>query len=567
MNSLRPLLFLSTRSLFNTLRRAITSPRRLIVVGAMVLYYFTIFIRPALIPSQSPNLPPGVGQIPFPPLEILDAFAFAVFLGISLLMMLGMMSYQGSFRPPDVDMLFPTPVSPKAVLGFRMLRDYLVTLLLPFFIAILSLRGAKRGWTEIFRNMPHPEYSGYTLRAMTLSWILMAMCWISLSYAISLWINRSDTRSDRNKQYFTTFLGIWILGSIAYIGWRLYTLPAGNVKELITVAQSPILRVLFFTASFATKFTLAPLQGSLASAMVGIGGLVATICIGLSLTLKQVGWLYDQAAARGFAASKARALQRSGDYMGIAAERARARAGRARTIKTSFFHRLKMRGPWALVWKELFLQPRAVLGMLVVLLLVGVSFSLVPAMMPINRDIKEAGFLLLFMQGMAVMLVTLVLAQTGFIEVLKRVDLQKPLPFSPMTIAAFEIGAKSILPMLCCGVGAVVAWLINPHLWLYCVAALIFSPGLSLLLGSTVFCVIMFFPDVEDPTQRQFRGLITLLGAVFTGFLPVLTFAGLMFLSLSAPLAAALGSLVAFGVSALLCYLSGQLYANFNPAE
>ena len=85
------------------------------------------------------------------------------------------------------------------------------------------------------------------------------------------------------------------------------------------------------------------------------------------------------------------------------------------------------------------------------------------------------------------------------------------------------------------------------------------------------FLVTVLFPDIDDPTQRSFRGVMIML-ALGIFLLPVMiTTFGVMFLlqglAIGVVLGAALGGAIALGISFLVSLLSGNLYAQFNPSE
>lgn len=563
---MKPLWFLTCRSFVNGVKRALSSPRRLIGLLFFTGYYFMFFIRPALMNGRGfSGLPPGapVGKLEFPPLEIIDAFAFGILALMSLFMMLGVMAQQTGFKPADVDVLFPTPVPPRAVLLFRMLRDYIFTLILPFAIVLFGLRPVKMGWEAVFRNFPDSAYSGMTFKALTLSWFLMSMSWIAITYAISLFINRSDRQSTRNKRILAWSISLITIGTFAYIVFESRQMT--DAKQILELAQSPVLRTVFFTATFATQLTMAPLTGDVFGGLLGAGALLSLVGGALWVAMSQAGWMYDQAAVKGFESVGIRAAQRRGDTMGAIAELAR--RGKIRAGRQTWVHRLRMQGAWALMWKEFFIQTRGMIGMLVMLSLMGIAFCMLPALVP-NRD-NELGLAPMYfiMQAVSLFMITLALAQTGFIEVLRRVDLQKPLPFAPPTIVFFEICAKSLLGIFVGVTGGIVAVILNPSLWPFVLASFIYTPALSLLLSSTVFLVTIMFPDFEDPTQRQFRGLMMLLALAVLGLPPTAVFLGLWFVHVPVWLAALSGAMICLGVSLLACVFSGRLYETYNPSE
>jgi hypothetical protein len=449
------------------------------------------------------------------------------------------------------------------VLLFRMARDYLFTLLLPFVFLVLGLRPIRFGLEEFFRNFPDTNYSGQFARAAIAAWFLMSLAWITITYAISLFINRSDKNSTRNKRILGW--GIALLVGVTFLHIGLSIAEMKGTREVLALAQSPILRIVFFTGSLASQMTIAPLSGDFWSFALGLGGLLSIIGGSLWVAMSQADWMYDQAAVRGFESSTVRAAQRKGDTMGAMAELAR--RGKIKAGRRTFIHRLKMPGAWSLLWKEYFLQTRGMMGMLVMLGLMGIGFCILPSLIPERESEMGIAPFFFLMQAVALFMITLAISQTGFIEVLRRVDLQRPLPFSSSTIVFFEIAGKALLGIVVAVVAAVVAGIINPSLLPHVIAALIYSPALSLLLSATVFMVTIMFPDIDDPTQRQFRGLMMLLGLAVLGLPPTAAFLGLLALSVPSWIAAIAGAVICVGMSALAAVVGGKLYEGFNPSE
>lgn len=565
MKAARPLLFLTYRTIVNGLRRALTTPRRLISLVLFLGYYFLIFIRPAFTSKSDSSiaLPSGVDQLDFPPLQIIDGVAFGLFALLSLFMLMGVMSANATFKPADVDVLFATPISPKLVLTFRIFRDYLITLLLPMLIAVFGLRPAKMGWEAIFKDMPNPEYSGMALRFITLGWLLMAMSWVTVSYAVSLWVNRTDAAGPTRKKVFGWSLTILCVALVGFLTWRFSRVQA--MGDVIALLQMPLLRVVFFNASFATQMTLAPFTdaGPL-SAMLGAGGLIGVIALGYWLSLRQVGWMYDLSAIRASAIRTSVEMQRSGDMAGLVAQRAR--EGKYKPPKLRFISRLSMPGWKALIWKELMLQPRTTLGLTVMFVLIGVFMSVI-GVLPSERSRMSTGYFLLFMQSVTVFMIAMAIAQTGFIEVLKRVDLQKPMPFPSWVTVSAEIFSKALVAVLATWLGAIVAIAVKPALWAYGVASLVAVPGFAFMLTAAVFFTTMLFPDIEDPSQRSLRGILMLVCVVVCGAFPALATIGLLAVDAHPIIATAGGSVLAAGIGLLLSSISAKLYENFNPSD
>jgi hypothetical protein len=563
---MRPLIYLTYRSTFNGVKRALTSGKRLISLILLIGYYVMVFIRPFGSDGASRRLRglPGEAAFNLPPLEMIEAVVFAAFTGISLLLMLGVLGYKGSFRPADVDVLFPTPVNPRLVLIFRIVRDYLITLLVPLFIALVGYRPAAAGIGYLFRNLKDPAALGQMLKAATVAWLLVAMCWVCIGYAASLFVNRSDLNSDRNRRIITWSLILGVVALAAYVFFSIRTMT--SFEDAVAFSHSPVLRTVFFTASWASLMVMGPLYGNAAMMLLGAGALVLVILCAVQVAMTQVGWMYDQAAARGFDAINIRALQRKGDAYGILAEQAR--MGKLKAGRQRWLHRIAVSGPGALIWKEVIIQLRSALTMIVLFVPIVIFMTLIPLLaMDEPNSPRAASAFFIGMQAFGVFMMSMSFAQTGFIEVLRRVDLQKPLPFPSSTTVTMEIVAKAIPSIIVSYFATLVAFCVRPVLWQECFASLIVMPFISALICAAVFLVTILFPDVDDPTQRGFRGLMILLAIIISGSPGVLAFASLFGFGASPIIAAIVAAALNMGILAGIATIAGSQYATYNPSE
>lgn len=248
MSDVRPLAFLLTRIIVNGVKRAVTSPKRLIALTAFALYYYQILLRPFEGSRKTPTLPSGVPHFSLPAAGTIDAIIFGLVGVMSLLLMTSVLSYKGGFKAADVDVLFPTPVSPRVVLLFRIARDTLATLLLPLFVALIGYRNAAPALASMFRD--YPRQGGDILRAFFLAYLLVSLVWVCVGYAASLFVNRSDLQSDRNRKIINAGIATVVLGLMVYIAVRLRM--DMSVATLLDIAHSPAIRIILAPVTLAT---------------------------------------------------------------------------------------------------------------------------------------------------------------------------------------------------------------------------------------------------------------------------------------------------------------------------
>lgn len=562
------LLFLTTRSIKNGIRRALTTPRRLVSLVIFCAYYYWLFIRPSMS-GRNPFMAAQQGQLPAPAIDVLHAVVFAIFVAMSLMLMIGMFTPLTGFRPADVDILFATPVSPKIVLVFRILRDYVATLMVPLLIVVLAFRPASAGWEALFKNMRYPEHSGLALRAMGVAWLMIALVWVCLAYAVTLYTNRSDLQSDRNRRTLS-----WTIGGLAtlIIGYLIYSFTQlQSAREMIDLADSPVLRAFFFTATFASAFAMAPLTGSWSDGILGACGLIGLAAGAFLLAVRQSSWMYDQAAVRGFGSQERRALQQKGDMYGMVA--AMAREGKIKAGRRTWIHSLRLVGPRALLWRDYFMQARGMRLMTVLVFTIALFMNVVPILLPSSprpgRNILEEGpaVMFVFMQVLTNFMVTITFASTGFIETLRRVDLQKPLPFSPGTTVFMEVLSKSMLGVFASWIGALVVLVLRPEMWQFALGAMLATPAVSVVISSATFLLTLMFPDVDDPSQRGLRGLLQFVAIIVLLFPGVALAIGGFVLQVPPVLIAVPVAAVNVGVAVIVSGFAGNLYAVYNPSE
>lgn len=575
----RPLVFLFVRSLYNGVKRALSSPKRLIGVIFFLGYYWFLFMRPFSSMGSSGSSSgrrraaleaAGRGvKLPFPNPETLSALVFGGFALITLMLSLGIFSYKATFKAADVDVLFPTPVPPRLVLMFRFVRDTFFTLLTPLFFGFFLYRPAAGPVTGFFRD--HPEQSNSILRLGSLAWVLLAFAWTSVGYAISLLSGRDDDGAIRMTRLLRWGLPVFFFTPLVVFGARLYLNP--TVDGAIQASHDPIIRSVLFLATSATAVTVPGAGGGFGLAgLLGLVVLIGTAVAAFAYALAQAPYLYDAAASRGGDdKSTVRELARKNDYAGLrslAAQKGKYKKARLATR----FARRTMLGAKAIIWREIVVTLRAgFFGNLVGTFLATIfppMFLLIGRMGGRSRAVQE--FPLYMYLGMSAFMLAILAMGSGnmnFVETLRKVDTTKPLPFAPQKVVGYEVLSKALLPMMLSVTPFVIGFVLRPDAWAFHLTGLLLGPPLVLMVMAVMFLVAILFPDFEDPTQRGFRGMIMLL-ATACAIVPVFLFpAGAVLLGQPPLYGVPLSLPIAAGIASLALLWSGRLYSDYNPSE
>ena len=556
MNGIRPLWFLFTRQIVNGVKRAVKTPRRLISVLVGLGYYFAVFARPW----------DSTGNRVFRDVHIeplwLDGGSFMVFTVLCIFLSMGVFSFRNTFKPADVDVLFPTPISPKVVMGFRLFRDCLTTFMFPFILMIFFYKP----WAGLMEAMRRdsPNSVSSLMRGAMLAWVLMAFAWVAISYALSFFVAKHDKQSRAivNGVGWGIFLAVMtVVGAITY---TIQQTP--SLETLASITAAPWIRTIMFIPTSATWLMMGLFNGSPSMFALGSGILLATIIGSLWYASSLSGWMYDQAATKGFQSQALRDYQKRGDYSAIAAERARQGKVRNRRI-TKRMANWTFRKGWALFYKEVLIQVR--IGFWLNILFIGFAcmFGLIFMAIPGMGNSNLPARLYLAMTGFMAINMSSAQAHNSFVETLRRVEVMKPLPLTSGQIAFFETASKAAVAMTISIVPFIIGMIYRPIYMPYHLAGLIAAPTTALALVSAVFLVVVLFPDFDDPTQRTFRGLMQLLALLLVFGPTVLVFALFFAIDASPVYPALISAGINVGLTFLLTSIAGRFYADFNPSE
>lgn len=564
---LDPLVYLWCRQVVNGVKRAVSSPRRILSVLFGLGYFIGIFVRPWDSQSSLGIEQSLHGKVSLDPSTV-EPFVFLVMIVMSFLFGSMVFGIRNTFRPSDVDVLFPTPVSPKKVWALRFFRDYLTTLIAPLFLLLLSYRPA----VGVYNALKAVDSSALSqgIRSLWLAWLLLTLMIVSLSYAASFWGARNEAIAERCGKIFNYGM---ILGFVLFATYIGLGLRANPTFEGVQQLMSPTwLKAIMVVPYAATSIVIGGFTGSILPLALGAGMLGVVTIFAFRFAASNLGWMYDQAATRGFQSQTLRDLQKKGNTTAIYAHRAQSgkiKRGRiAARLET-----LVLRRGWALLYKEIMLQLRMgfstwiVFGLL--MSVAGCAMLLITKQAmrpnsPANEGIQYGFF------GMMMYFTVIfgsIQGHQGFQETLRRVEVIKPLPLSSMQIAFFETVSKSfggsVLGMMPFAFGL----LVRPDLWQIHLAGLITAPSVVLALVSGIFLGLVLFPDFDDPTQRSIRGIMQLIAMAIVLLPAVGIFVVLTLLKQPFLLAAAVNAVVQILLTVVLSTIGGRFYADFNPSD
>jgi hypothetical protein len=492
-----------------------------------------------------------------------EPVVFTIFMVLSMFFALAIFGFKNNFRQSDVDVLFPTPISSKVVMFFRLFREYSLTLLFPLLLGLFSFQFGIGAFNAIKRN--DPQILNSMIKGGLVAWILMALAWISISYALSFYVAKHEkkTRLITNSVGWLIFAVIaLVIGSI----WvRMRISPSFETFSMAT--SEPWLRVLMFMPTAGSEIAMGAFHASRLHSVLGVGAFLVIIVACLTYSANLSDWMYDQAATKGFQGQAMKDFARKGDMMAVAAERARTgKFGKSRIAKKAA--NWNFRKGWTLIYKEILIQSRIGFWMNLIFVVsiggLGIMFLFLPE---VGGNFNPGPYIYLGLTGFMAVNMSSIQAFSGFVETLRRVEVMKPLPFTSAQIAFYETAAKSVIAMFMAVAPFLIGFAYKPALWQIHLAGIITAPTLALALVSAIFLVVVLFPDFDDPTQRSFRGIMQMIAMIVIMAPTALTFIGLIILGVSPLIPAVICCILNFGMTALFTSIAGRFYADFNPTE
>jgi hypothetical protein len=280
--------------------------------------------------------------------------------------------------------------------------------------------------------------------------------------------------------------------------------------------------------------------------------------------------LYEVGASLARRGAAARASQRDplGTYLQRKAELAAAKP--LRTLR--WLERWTPRGVWALLWRDLLITWRASgwgnLLMVALMAAAPVGMTLlIHYTAPAERDIRLAVKLVYAVaQAMTAFFISFG-AFYGFTDMLRRVEWQKPLPFSPRTVMVVESLPSVVFFAASQLLAALVISLWFPSNWLFWLGSGIVATTWATVLMMAMLAIALINPDPTDYTQRLLSGVLIVPALLLTGAPGAAIWLLSVALQWSVWLMVGLACLTNFFAALALTAFNGALYEKFSPIE
>ncbi|RMH05927.1 MAG: hypothetical protein D6697_11580 [Armatimonadetes bacterium] len=572
---LRVLFYLTLRVFVNGLRRAFGNPVRailtLLVISSVLCGWGGAILSAMMEPAR--------GRTPTPELqpEILVARSLGVVLIVHWLYVVFTV-IPSVFRPAqilvqesDVHYLFTTPLKPLTLFrGLILVRGLLGAL---FFMLLLV----------IYLLM----FSGANLRMMATTQQPAVGAWAVLIYPVlylmvfttallgSIALEAMEIAGRSRRRYWAWGLTLWAVACVGTVGGRMWVMRNQLAEQgfgaLIGQAVDWMpAYVLLLPVRALADAALVLYNGFTPALWFGIAFWLIGVLLGNHALIRHQDRLYEVGALLARRGAQARAMQR--DPFRAYIERKAESASRKPLRTMRWLERWTPRGVWALLWRDLLITWRASgWGNLLTIAIIGATPLAFMGLYKISANPEHdlrIGLRILYSvaQSMVVFFIAFG-AYYSMTDMLRRVEWQKPLPFSPRAVVAVESLPTVIFFALAQLITVAFTSALFPHDWQFWLSASLVAISWCVVLQMAMLWIALVNPDPSDYTQRLLTGFL-MVPALFLSGAPGL---GIWILGVvlkwNLLVAAGLAFATNLFVGLILTAVNSALYENFSPVE
>lgn len=475
---MRAIALLSLWKFKNSLRTLFSDPRKLVPV-LFAVGLFSFFMLMSSFAGEPPSS--KMAAMKLSP----DYFEGAIKLGM-LFVVYGVLSYSLgdgllALGRPDVDYVFPSPVSRRAVLVLKLPAILFGTMFQTVFL-LFAFRMA----TKTFL-MASAAYMGQTISPVWLGPFAVVLAVASyLNFGLFIAIQFPNRRS------FRFGLAAIFFGLAAFLGWTVWK---QGISPAVALFDSPFIQIPFWPAMlagdtmFATSFHR-PVGPELA--YLGLVFLVSLV----PMFLSNANW-YEQSVVSTERMATLRQAAKGGSaaVMAARAEKFKHRSNRTYTVKPFG------QGAGALFWAHLCSAGKRALTNFGLPFVIGIVIGGVGA--TVSYFERNAGPFLTIGMLLYGSFGFMASARTGSEAAIRRRELVAPLPLPAWQVVAADLGVPVILMFLTC-LGAAIAYTIGGGSYgayvLY--GALILYPIRTASRMILQYVMVLGYPDFADKVQQ-----------------------------------------------------------------
>ena len=546
---MKALAYLGFRQLINSIKNLLRSPKRLIIGFILTLWFLIFVFRNLIYRGRFPNaVEPMIGQVTGPDVQAIWTFMF-VLLSFGVLAVIYSAFSDGLLIFPlsEVDFLFPTPISRRAVLAVKVFRDHLKAVLWITFFLLIAAPGVER-------LNGQPAFPG-----IVYVWLALFLLWTSTAHTAHI-VNVLATFQIAKLKFMHTAFKIALVGIVLLLFMAIVLLPRPS-ESVSLLKISPLSKVLF-PISWATNLVLTPIWGMTNESAPQVLGLLALSAVTFGTLLSLRHNIYEPTLGVSVRAAGIRAAYRMG---GVAALRTEALRGRAASAGGRSLIPMFGRGASALLWKNLVTRLRAApLATAAVVVLPPLIVWIAARFLNRIPGDFHPGILL---GGVAYFAWILTWSAVHEIKYqLRQADMLKPMPFHPIG-AMLYIGLGAAVPAVLFSISSVLSlWGFFPTIGSYlAISALVGLPAVIIALVSSHEIVALMYPNLRDLVQGFFGSWLSImLSSVAAVPSAIAVGAGFAFRLHPFFVAAAL-ALINGCAMVLFCGVAGLMFQKFDP--
>lgn len=524
------LLYLDIRQAINLVKLTFRSPKRLIPIVA-VLAWMALVLLPQQLAGNRP-VPPQMNLAGYIMPQNLWAMLFFLLSAFAILSIYK--SFTEStlvFTMPEIDMIFPTPISRRYVMSLKLLKTYLKSALIIFFITVMVYPSLK-----IFGFIQ----SGVQPMSIFASMMLYVILITNISITINL--ISSCQKSGRIQPVDIARGAIYLLAALVLVGVGIrYSSTHDLTQSLSGTISHPIFTTILTPIKWVADLLVAPLQLWFTKYLTEFILLVLLTIASYLLVLSRDENPYEPSLAISTRFAAMRTAWKSGNW--TEARQAMMKE-KMKNRRVSYGLPPFGGGAVAILWKNLNITFRTSLkGWLMGGILIAVSLMAAKNSGIIGKnDITPFalfGIAYLLFLGSAIM-------SHSIRSDMKQVNILKPMPVSAWKIIAVEpIHGALIISIMCGALIGLLYTIIGIKAGSPLYTAFFCLPFAAYSCLSAQVTAVVLYPNWEDITQRYLSQMASAIASIFGTLLPIIAF---MILSMEkVPIA------FSVGIIAILC--------------